>query len=73
MGVNLLSSTGARVLSPSSYREDAISQQAANGTLSLDQRDALSQELQSISTEIDNISQTVEFNGQILLDGSLAP
>ncbi len=74
-GSNLLQSAGGAVDSISQLvqRGREISIQAANGTLSSDQRDALGQELQSITSEINQISQSTEFNGQSILDGSLAP
>lgn len=52
-------------------RELAI--QSANGTLGPQEREALNQEFSQILSEIDRISATQEFNGQPILDGSLAP
>jgi len=52
-------------------RELAI--QSSNGTLNDSQRQALSQELTQIQNEIDRLTGSLEFNGQKLLDGSLAP
>ncbi len=74
-GNNLLKSAGGGIdaISQLTQRGREISIQAANGTLSSEQRDALGQELQSITSEIDRISQSTEFNDQSLLDGSLAP
>ena len=74
-GNNLLQSAGGGIdaISQLTQRGREISIQAANGTLSSEQRDALGQELQSITSEIDRISQSTEFNDQSLLDGSLAP
>lgn len=50
-----------------------LSIQAANGTLSDSQRTTLNREVAGIKEEIDRITETTEFNGQKLLDGSLAP
>lgn len=52
-------------------RELAI--QSSNGTLSDSQRQALNQEFTQIQSEIDRLTGSLEFNGQKLLDGSLAP
>lgn len=52
-------------------RELAI--QAANGTLGDAERETINAEFSQILTEIDRISATQEFNGQNILDGSLAP
>ncbi len=46
-----------------------ISTQAANGTLSDTQRQALNQEYQALSQEITRITETTEFNGNKLLSG----
>lgn len=51
-------------------RELAI--QSSNGTLSDSQRQALNQEFTQIQSEIDRLTGSLEFNGQKLLDGSLA-
>ena len=50
-----------------------LSVQAANGTLTNEQRSAINNEITGIQAEIDRISATTEFNGQKLLDGTLAP
>lgn len=50
-----------------------LSVQAANGTLTNEQRTAINNEITGIQAEIDRISATTEFNGQKLLDGTLAP
>lgn len=50
-----------------------LSVQAANGTLNDSQRATINNEVTAIKEEIDRISGTTEFNGQKLLDGSLAP
>ncbi len=52
-------------------RELAI--QSSNGTLNDSQRQALNQEFTQIQGEIDRLTGSLEFNGQKLLDGSLAP
>lgn len=52
----------------SRMRELAV--QAGNGTLSNADRETLDQEFQSLSSEINRISQSTEFNGINLLDGS---
>lgn len=51
-------------------RLSELATQASNGTLSSTQRTALNQEFQSLRGELDRISQTTEFNGQQLLNGS---
>ena len=48
-------------------RLSELSVQAANGTLSDDQRGALQQEFDSLRSELDRISQSTEFNGQQVL------
>lgn len=50
-----------------------LSIQAANGTLNDSQRATINREVTAIKEEINRISGTTEFNGQKLLDGSLAP
>lgn len=50
-----------------------LSLQAANGTLGDTERQALNAEFSQIKSEIDRISNSSEFNGQKLLDGSLSP
>jgi flagellin len=47
-----------------------LSMQSANGTLSNDDRETLDNEFQQLVSEIDRISETTEFNGVALLDGS---
>ena len=44
--------------------------QSANGTYSTEQRAALQSEFSSLTQEIQRISETTQFNGQQLLDGS---
>lgn len=51
-------------------RLSELATQAANGTLSDSQRQALNQEYQSLKTELDRVGNTTEFNGQQLLSGS---
>jgi flagellin len=52
-------------------RELAV--QAANGTLSDEQRGTLNREFNAIRDEINRISSVTEFNGQPLLNGDLGP
>ncbi len=47
-----------------------LSMQSANGTLSDDDRETLDNEFQQLVDEIDRISETTEFNGVKLLDGT---
>ena len=49
-----------------------LSQQAATGVLAASDRSALDQEFQDLKSEITRISDTTEFNGLKLLDGSLS-
>jgi len=51
-------------------RELAV--ESSTATLSTSQRSSINQEYTALKTEIDRISQATEFNGQKLLDGSLA-
>lgn len=53
-------------------RARELSVQAANGTLSADQRAMLNNELNSIKSEIDRVGSVTEFNGTKLLDGTMA-
>lgn len=48
-----------------------LSVQAANGTLTSDDRSAIQDEISELSSEIDRISTDTEFNTKTLLDGSL--
>ena len=48
-----------------------LSVQAANGTNSDAEREAIQQEIDSLLSEIDRVSQTTEFNKINLLDGTL--
>jgi len=50
-----------------------LSIQAANGTLSDEQRATLNREITAIKEEIDRTANVTEFNGQKLLNGELAP
>ncbi|MCF8719772.1 flagellin [Nitrospina gracilis] len=52
-------------------RELAV--QASNGTLGDTERGIINTEFQQVLSEIDRISQSLEFNGQNLLNGDLAP
>jgi len=52
-------------------RELAV--QAANGTMSRSNREALQAELDQLVLEIDNVAKTTNFNGIKLLDGSTDP
>lgn len=49
-----------------------LSQQASTGVLASTDRSALNQEFQDLKSEITRISDTTEFNGLKLLDGSLS-
>lgn len=49
-----------------------IASQAATGTIGQVERQTIDLEFASLRTELDRIAQTTEFNGQRLLDGSLA-
>jgi flagellin len=49
-----------------------LAQQSANGIYSNEQRSALSGEFVALSSEIERIALTIEFNGQRLLSGSEA-
>lgn len=48
-----------------------LSVQAANGTLTTDDRSAIQDEIDQLRSEVDRISQDTEFNTKSLLDGSL--
>jgi len=49
-----------------------LSSQAATGTVGSTERQTIQLEFSALRSEIDRISQTTEFNGQKLVDGSLA-
>ncbi|MBR0597517.1 flagellin [Sinanaerobacter chloroacetimidivorans] len=49
-----------------------LANQAANGTNTTEDRGAIQQELTELTTEIDRIASTTEFNTKKLLDGSFA-
>ena len=53
-------------------RMKELSVQSANGTNSIDEREAIQQEIDSLNAEIDRISKNTEFNKKNLLDGSLS-
>ncbi len=61
---------GASNISDMLQRQNELAVQAANGAYSQDQRDAINNEFQSLSQEIDRESKSTEFNGQKLLDGT---
>ena len=47
-----------------------LTEQSLNGTLTDTERTYLDNEFQALLSEVDRISSSVEFNGQMLLDGS---
>lgn len=49
-----------------------LAEQSVTGTIGQNQRDAIHLEFTSLVKEFDRIAKTTEFNGQKLLDGSLA-
>ncbi|MBI4383356.1 MAG: flagellin FliC [Nitrospinae bacterium] len=49
-----------------------LASQAATGTIGQNERDTIQLEFDSLRKELDRIANTTEFNGQKLLDGSLA-
>ncbi|WP_046174434.1 flagellin N-terminal helical domain-containing protein [Domibacillus indicus] len=49
-----------------------LSVQAANGTLQNEDRDAIKDEIDELTKEIDRIAKTTQFNNKELLDGSLS-
>ena len=51
-------------------RMNELATQAANGTNQSIDRDAINQELEALTDELDRISQTTQFNKQNLLDGN---
>ncbi|MDB5105781.1 MAG: hag 3 [Fibrobacteres bacterium] len=61
---------GASTISEMLQRQQELAIQSANGAYGQDQRDALDKEFQALSSEIDRISKSTEFNGQKLLDGT---
>lgn len=54
-------------------RDRELAIQSSNGTLNDSQRQTLNQEFAQIQNEIDRLTGSLEFNGQKLLDGSIAP
>lgn len=52
-------------------RQRELAVQASNGTYQDDDREAMQAEIDALSTEVDRISQSTEYNGIKLLDGSL--
>ena len=71
-GVSALSIADGALQSSSDIltRLGELSTQAANGTLSAEQRSALNNEYQALKSELDRIASTTEFNDQALLSGS---
>ena len=61
---------GAGTIQEMLQRQRELAIQGANGAYGQDQRDILDKEFQSLSQEIERISQSTNFNGQNLLDGS---
>lgn len=61
---------GAGTISEMLQRQQELAIQSANGAYGQDQRDALDKEFQALSSEIDRISKSAEYNGQKLLDGT---
>ena len=53
-------------------RMKELSVQAANGTISVDERSAIQSEIDSLNSEIDRISSNTEFNSQTLISGNLS-
>ncbi len=51
-------------------RMNELATQASNGTLSTNDRSAITQEINALNTEIDRISTSTKFNGQTLLAGT---
>ncbi len=51
-------------------RMNELATQASNGTLSANDRSAISEEVTALNTEIDRISTSTKFNGQTLLAGT---
>jgi len=74
MGVNAVQTAegglGTQQEAVGRIRELAV--QAANGTLTDDQRAALNQEAQQLMEQIGNVAQNTQFNGRNLLDGTAA-
>ncbi len=73
-GMNVLNiADGAlSVITENLQRMRELAVQAANDTYDADQRTAIQQEINARITDIDRISDAVEFNGVKLLDGTLA-
>ncbi len=49
-----------------------LASQAATGTIGQTERETIQLEFEALQSEIDRISETAEFNGQKLIDGSLS-
>jgi len=52
-------------------RARELSVQASNGTLADEDRNAIQAEIDNLLEEIDRVSQEIDYNGMILLDGSI--
>ncbi|MFP7412686.1 flagellin N-terminal helical domain-containing protein [Priestia filamentosa] len=52
-------------------RMNELATQGANGTLEADDRKAINDELKQLTSEVDRIANSANFNGKKLLDGSL--
>jgi flagellin len=63
---------GLTTISDLVTRARELAVQSANGTIGKAEREIINQEFTQIKSEIDRISQSAEFNGQPILDGSLA-
>lgn len=63
---------GAQQIGESLDRLNALAVQANNGALSDENRAQLNQEFQALRADINRTAQNTQFNGQRLLDGSLA-
>lgn len=72
MSLTRVAEGGLSEISDLLSRGRELSIQAANGTLSDDQRSILQNEISSIQQEIDRISNVTEFNGQKLINGDLS-
>ncbi|CAI2717410.1 flagellin N-terminal helical domain-containing protein [Nitrospina watsonii] len=64
---------GLATINDLAQRGRELAVQASNGTLGDTERGLLNTEFQQVLSEIDRISQSLEFNGQNLLNGELAP
>lgn len=73
-GVSLLQTAEGALNETSSMlvRMRELAQQAATGTVGSTERGYIQNEIDKLASEIDRISKTTEFNGTMLLDGSLS-